>query len=674
MVKTTMRKKSLAIFAAVCALALAFGIGAGGRTVTAEEADIVYDQAVVYDISDITKTNTFNPLYNGQQIGSFPGGETANAALKTKIIIPEGMNTFSFSVQILGTHDWMGPGRGGYTLYISDGTVEIQCYEGTWPPNNGGSAVATPDAMKSGEYEIEFGAVKYYENGEWTGNYIYVNLNGELLTERIHDTEVNVPGETEDILNSYKQGGPGIYMGQELGANTNSVTFKTCKYIPTPTYADAENFDLREVSDYYELEFNAIGEMLIGSLPKNSNAAFSAYVTIPETSAIDLINFAVFQNTRALWPHLGGGYQLNITAGEVYFSYSPNYRQSAEPVVAELPGSRVALPENMKSGNTYFMEIGMVDYFEDNEFSGYYVYLKVNGEIVSGGVDRNLQNNDKGMYIIGPMPYNNGPFSIKSEQEEPQYVLDQPIVYDLYDITHSREAKLNNNPWFPRNFGNTEYNINVAFKTKVTMPEGGTFGTPRLAILQTETSIWSSDRSGYYITLQSGGITLFRDWDIIMAQRSSLEGMTAGCTYELEFGAVKCWVDGEHIGNYVYVKVNGEEFLHAVDETDPFRGKYIVGANYDDERDKLTFSTTYDFCDITYGGDKTEIYALDHYYVLSGGDITIPVVCLNGTEIENATFGGTDVTENLEKTEKGYILKLQKVTTGGELIFTARTE
>lgn len=186
-------------------------------------ANVVVEDAVVYDLYDVTgKTSgTYLTGYDNRTIGSLPAN--ANVAFKTKVSEHE-KNTLAIMFLDL----IMGSGAtDGYQLYWRDNSIHLRYdYDFTAGANTASENIAvsygmhnTPENNFTSAFTMEFGIRKYTVDNEWVGNYVYVKIN---------DTEV---AHFIDKIDGYDSMGTGLSSGPWSGH---------AKYTYSTTYADSQ--------------------------------------------------------------------------------------------------------------------------------------------------------------------------------------------------------------------------------------------------------------------------------------------------------------------------------------------------------------------------------------------------------------------------------------------------
>lgn len=175
----------------------------GGTLVLTTEKS-VRENASVYDLYDITgkKSGVYTNAYDGRLVGNLP--QTHNAAFRAKVTF-EGMNgnpdnrNLLLDLILFSKTRYNVADDYGYQFYWRDGVLKI-CYD-TAPNENGGNDTVAASLSHAGlqallgtatannlryckeSFVLEFGSVKLINGNEWTGNCVYVNINGvEVLS------------------------------------------------------------------------------------------------------------------------------------------------------------------------------------------------------------------------------------------------------------------------------------------------------------------------------------------------------------------------------------------------------------------------------------------------------------------------------------------------------------
>ena len=425
------------------------------------------------------------------------------------------------------------------------------------------------------EYDVEFARLKV-KNGENAGKYhVYFKLDGELICESY------VAANVVDAGGNYTSnpGNASCSISNEIyltfwGANGNIIT-------ATP-----------EPETYYDYDEVNYGDLRIGdnSLPV-SGIDLGATRRCTYTATSETYSAALkFRWTAGNDPHFvlyfdawaGSAYPFCLAVKRPNYdklgaASGPNGAWHIDPSVS---ANIVQMSEPIVAGATYDVEFGRLKVKAGPNKNKYYVYLKVDGELISyyyyaGVSDDGTYKNGEGTLsnnvlftsgtegsLISAVP-SSGP--VDPDPESPYYVYDEIYYSDLLE---------NGNPLPASGYGLTGKKIFTYNRTSDTYSAifkyRWTAGDPAKFSLSFDTNKADGtgsesfpfcavakypNQAGYGATAGPNGA-----WQIDPSNDSLIvnmdEPLVPGNTYDIEFGRLKV-KNGENAGKYyVYLKVD----------------------------------------------------------------------------------------------------------------------
>lgn len=341
------------------------------ETTRAENAVVTTDEAVVYDYLELTGKTESDYASDNRHIAVMPASE--NVAIRMKIK-PGANDHFYWSFVFLPKTTGGYEPDGGYYL-TADWNINLTYYNGT--ESITADTIYIDDMPASyrnmQEFVLEFGSVKSYTDGVWTGNYVYVKIDDVLVLECTD--------------NSAEFQNKGTYVGLgKLNENFISQSSWGSEY----DVDEAVVYDLFDITGKLETTFNASSRVL-GNFPVNSNAAFQAYIDAtwnrPDHFVLGMIFFG--QDTGG-WPANTNGYSLRKD-----WSFSLR-RARGEDVTVTVDAPSATSTD----GNVFLLEFGSVKCHLDGEWAGNFVYAKCDGEIFISMVDKAAGYDSLGTYIV----------------------------------------------------------------------------------------------------------------------------------------------------------------------------------------------------------------------------------------------------------------------------------
>ena len=534
-----------------------FSVSAGMYSVFAEtEADGMAgetDEAVVYDLYDIA--DTYGPAsYYGDWddetriIGTFE--DTHNIAFRTKISPDPNRDHVYIGFEFLNRNTDGYVNGYGYGLEFD---WSIALYYNTDPTRgtqNGyktkAAEVALPSAVADKEdFILEFGCVKYYENEEWAGNYVYVKINDEEVLSWTDQTEF------------YEEKGTNLVVDSVIGQYMEPVRFTSLKF-----------------EEAQEIAAETI----------------AAIEALPAPEEVTLDDRAAIEGARAMYDSLNESVHAAVS----------NYDKL------------IACEE---------------------------AYL-----------------------------------SLVSRKDE-------AVVYDLYDISGEFGPHIYNSA-NGRQIGSLPDTVNVAFQAKITPQANRDHVYFDLGILQKTTTGYVNEY-GYFLLIDWDIRILYDTNPIVSGEGDATAAAVLGYAdmpeflrtpgmyrdFVLEFGSVKYYEYDEWVGNYVYVKIDGEEILSFIDKSEYFqdKGNRVLVGETAGWTMQYPFSTTYEVYTITYNGTSPAVRLDPIYYVIDGKDAEITMLTEVGYQVSDVFLNGVSVKDDLVSTPGGYILTVSGLTENAEL-------
>lgn len=493
-----MIKKHFRIFILSCVFMLScvFAVGLLPSIKTqAEDAvgadtveNITYDKATVYDLYDIVGEKDFTSgAEKNRNIGQMPS--THNVAFKAKFSYDESSKKILIINFIMGHKQTVNTEYFlrdcGYMFYFRDNTARlVYCGDGTetnqlvhtaaqldWAElsaklstidNLDGNGKISAEEWRYGReaFEFEMGYVKAYTGDEWTGNYVYVKINGtELMgftdTSAYYQdkgtyfgkgatgydytfytfstTYESLPGvDTLDNIRAVKtaiETLPNaeniVWRDKETVENVrkmyDALTDNEKSYISDISrLTDAENmiwflrgnatadkvvvYDLFDINgdkaNTYTTE-TGVGRK-VGYFQETSNIAFKTKVSfdVYDKENYNPLFFEIFI------------LQKNVTSGASDYGYLFRWRNNqiqilydANPIVAgdgdDTVGASVGKnTPKLSETEEFIVEFGCAKYIAYGKWYANYVYVKINDEEVLHFIDNGDYFQDKGKIVV----------------------------------------------------------------------------------------------------------------------------------------------------------------------------------------------------------------------------------------------------------------------------------
>lgn len=422
---------------------------------------------------------------------------------------------------------------------------------------------------------------------------------------------------------------------------------------PIVTCDEAVVYDLFEtkgVREYQNAGVNDLSQLSLGQLGDNMNAAFCAKVSYPDATANKwlYVNIAFMKASKGYLLNGGYGYEfiMKDRTMAICCDSDPETTNDGSEVTAGVSlqrhevnaaVSKIIGVENTDGGMNDFyigatdfeLELGCVKYRENGEWTGNYVYAKINGTEVMHFVDKgeNFSNAAKLGKHIG-IDADGRDYTLYKLQSVAS--VDEVRIYDLFDLKGEKEYRPSTQNDSTQNIGKFDGNNNVAFRSRIAHADekDHVFAMNYLILKSTASSHFANGGYGYQFLMKDNEVSIRYDKDPTTADVAGeiVQGVSLTASeldavlvtidglngekingsdfkkgkevFDFEFGCAKYYIGDTWAGNYVYAKINGVEIMHFIDKAANFRnaedlGCYTgCGADYRDYCER-TFSTTY---------------------------------------------------------------------------------
>lgn len=380
-------------------------------------------QVAVYDLYDITgrESGTYLNGYDGKAIGQLP--YTSGVAFKTKVSThADNQKTIHLiDLIITGSSAYTSSNNyGGYRLIWKDNVIRITHDKDTVA--NTGHLVVAETSANTGDlanknncstaFDLEFGSARYMIDGAWMGNYVYVKVDGVEVLHFVDKGEL------------YKTRGHYVGSGSDAG-NWSKYTFNTAyETVANVTVENATVYDLYDVtgktSGTYLTNYD---DRPIGSLSANANVAFKTKVSTHSDNTMTIMFLDLLLNGGN-----GDGYQLYWRDNSIHLRYDYDFISGANTASENIAVSYGMhnTPENAMT-SAFTMEFGSRKYVVNNEWTGNYVYVKINDIEVAHFIDKIDGYDNMGTKI------SSGPWSGHAKYSYSTTYTDSEIAYKILD-------------------------------------------------------------------------------------------------------------------------------------------------------------------------------------------------------------------------------------------------
>ena len=538
------------------------------ETTEPETEPLVYADATVYDIYDLTGsetnivTGTGNDNWSGVTLGSVSTAHKENIAFKTKLTM--GAQEIRLSLNAKEGADIYDPP--GYAVYINHngGAPYISIRR-----NNRDLVVGSLDAVQ-GTWELEIGMVDILEGENRVGKHLYVKKDGVTVCE-VDDTNGYLTGDALGIKLVDFHYGAAIQMDTTKQIEDETTEPETTEPETTEP-GDSNGYGIANVYDIYDLtgsKTNTVNGtsatwegVVLGNVDAahKENMAFKTMLTMGAQEVRLSLNAQDGLTQEQIWD--APGYAVYLHGASNLVQIRRNNAILTEATVDGVAG-------------TYILEAGIVDILQGETIVGKHLYVKMNDVVVCeyDDMDGYLTGDALGTRIIdfhyGAAIQMDTTKQIEDETTEPETTEPETTepgdsngygtanVYDIYDLTGSETNTVTgtgNDNWSGVTLGSvsTAHKENIAFKTKLTM------GAQEIRLsLNAKEGADIYDPPGYAVYINHNGgapyISIRRNnQDLVVGSVDAVQG-----TWELEIGMVDILQGGVRTGKYLYVKKDG---------------------------------------------------------------------------------------------------------------------
>ena len=624
-------KKNGRFILSVCLIA-GMITGMFGEMVAYAETQYYYDEAKVYDMSELSKGKK-EEIISGNyanSLGELP--TTENVAVSFNMTKPTSLN-WNVKHCFLNTTGMSYNNAGGYYIYYhyqGSNEIRIESLDGT-----GSYSKVAYDWNQGTSKQVEVGSVNVYSDAEkqsQVAKKVYVKIDGTVVLEHMDTTFANA---------TY-----GKYVSVPVvdgNFGTNSGRVRT-----NYSFDTAMVYDMQELSN--KITEETIGNTAadyaksLGALPSAENVAISFTMTKP--TGLNWNVKQTFFNTTGKNNNDGGGYR-------VFYHY-----QGKAKIRIEKDGyAGTAYSEaayDFAQGATKKVEVGTVNVYADAEKQtqvGREVYVKLDGTVVLSYLDTDFTNGIMGKYVSVPVV--DGTIAANSGSIHTGYFFDTATVYNMSQLSEYKTEDVIDGT-YEKSLGKLPSAENVAMSFIMTKPTGINWNVKQSFMNTTGTNHVAD--GGYYIYYHYQGADQIRieardKEGEIRGYRSVNYNFAQGTTQKVEVGAVNVYADYQKqtkIGQQVYVKIDETVVLEYVDTNleNGNIGQYVsapvVDGTFTENSGRIT--TTYDNAyDVSiYRSNAPYTYPSKETYVFAGWytdkDFTIPLATDVKTGIAFAKF------------------------------------
>ena len=626
------------------------------RAILYANKNLVKSEVTVEDIYDITNGETTFDGISKLQDGFAPMGTSSvenNFEFNSTVLfmpLNENKNLLPIGILCSGTNT----ASDGYWFSINKTTNTVNLYSGMeGNPHNCVKTKQAPAAVYSSSgFDFSFGVVEVYRGTVKAWNYVYVEINGELIFEY------------NDI--KYKDR---TALGVNVLADTHSrASFFVLPNVENAVAGEITYLDLYDVWGELERGSGAPYNVKLGETGVNKNLVFTTKVFLSAGHKEAPIGILV--NAEDTCGSAGYWFVINETEGIhlVRGMYGSGKREEMTIV-----DSRARM-EELYTSNGFVLEFGAVNYTYEGDFLYTLVTAKVNGETIFEYKDYMQMEFGDRIVVDSYLRC-----SLRTAKEGVTYGTAQ--VVDWYELSGEISTLYNHTTdnasgGLEYSMGNLPRNKNVAFKAKVTFGDVGYDAEHSRNIWFLKmTDVMFDHGTGYYFEWNSSVIRLgayVPSEDGYPVKRIGVEGTTPqgispNSTVILELGSVEMSLDGEHLADYIYVKVDGVEVLSMIDENPfPDNGTFVMSPYGSSIGQWERFSSTRDF--VTFTSDD-ELVEMTELTVFSDEDYVLNIPVTVGYKITSVSIDGNIVPFTL--TQGGAKVELEKGFSGGEIDIVA---
>lgn len=582
-------------------------------------------------------------------------------------------------------------------------------------------------------FDLEFGTVEV--NGGDRA-YIYVKINGQTVLNAFFHHNFDEGGQ--DYTNGQQPKGKASAV-----MSTGYSRLYDCDTWNEWQSAASEECTIVDLAELSGSIFKPHYSGKLGDLPSNQNAGVKMHVTMNLEKydvykvGIFMTNTGDWYNSTVESMGTMNGFFLTIDALDGYKDPALGLDRTMVPGMAiatdgnngsnsDNPLARLSwathsdLYAEIMSEDGFDLEFGAVNYGSEGERTHTLVYASVNGEVVLKGYYTEDLPTGKSVAVGGKGSSFHDAWGITSRTECDIRSTKEDVVFttaadedmtfvDWYEATGRAEIDFNTgdgvtNAYTP--VGDLKKNNNVALRLYAYVDPNLQQAIQLYFFLgkPNNNHVWDEDKfdetTGYQIEIGvSGKLTgtpvdpanpdgdkypqgktmMYRlgDWSSdgplydVMTPREE--------PYLIEMGIRDAFLNGEKVGAYVYLKIDGEEVLGLLDDhVNPFNGTNVIGMRTKDPVGSVVFTTTRTRLNIVNDTEHVNLPAQSQVVLNEGAteyELLIPVEA--GYVLTSVTWNGTVYgADKLTETVGGYKLTVPvdttKPTMQGE--FSATTE
>lgn len=390
-----MKKKWIFTATAAAFACTAFGLGAVlAEKVSAVAQVEVIETAVVKELEDITGKEVFTKESNGRILGDFD--DSKNRALSMKIDLSDNTGYYgvggypTLGLSFFGPTDGephAGNGHIGALNYqfIMDGRITDEYPNGSMSIVYYDQAVqyvtvAQPEEVYNREViGFEFGSRAIKTDGVWTGNYLYVKINGEMLLEA-RDTGAYFQAKSTCV--SVSEAAYGYYNNATVFLS-NSITMDDV------TVYDYEDLTGQQFGDYESSQAATESQRKLGNFSANENVAVRTWIKRTGTQGDHWYGgLSILESSYGACD----GYYLDCDWDIKLRRRTGETLYDEDDVLSVATKEKAGYPIAVNVGaigevDGFVVEFGVQSVKKNGVRIGNYVYFKVDGKLLHGYFD-----------------------------------------------------------------------------------------------------------------------------------------------------------------------------------------------------------------------------------------------------------------------------------------------
>ena len=583
-------------FLAVCLIA-GIVVGLMGSMITHAEDSYYYDEAKVYDMSELSKGKK-EEIISGNyanSLGELP--TTENVAVSFNMTKPTSLN-WNVKHCFLNTTGMSYNNAGGYYIYYhyqGSNEIRIESLDGT-----GSYSKVAYDWNQGTSKQVEVGSVNVYSDAEkqsQVAKKVYVKIDGTVVLEHMDTTFANA---------TY-----GKYVSVPVvdgNFGTNSGRVRTNYSFDTVTVYDMDYLSEGKSEANILTTYSANS---LGAFSSTDNVSVMFNLTMPGgTSGGKAWNVKQgFLNTAGnSWD--SNGYLIYFRKGGADTICITDVKESVSRELAYA----------FAVGSTKKVELGAVNVYSDASKTtkiGRQIYIKLDGNLELSYVDKTISTGDVGKNVAVPVldAGNTGGKITKVIQS-----YDNANVYDMSELSEGKNEEIISSD-YTNSLGNLPTSENVAVRFKMTKPTGLNWNAKQ-CFLNTTGQNYSS-AGGYYIYYHYQGNNVIRIDSLDGSGRYRSVAYTFSGEQIVELGSVNVYSDTEKqmkIGKEIYVKI-GDNVVRFLETNDIAIGSGVsvpvVDGNF--TANSGCIKTTHDDWNVArYRGSESYTYPTKVGYVFAG--------------------------------------------------------